>query len=212
MGAWAAFNINAPHHFLREKEGMNLARREWLVARISKVEERVVDLSRPPLPSNSSARSVGSTSVDAASLDDADNPFELSDGLTWYLVHAAEDKAGAPSTPGLGKSTVASTAVDARGSIRIKKKGAGAGEAEKLLGKSLDSRRSSTNSKIGVPTGWMGAARAGSVGSADVGGGGEAGGALSKKASVRGLGILHDDERERLAEQEQVRKDLLLGP
>lgn len=165
-GAWAAFNIGAPHHFLKEREGMGLGRREWMVARISKVEERVVDLSKPPhasssspsppssfqhlhkdkdkdksssglglalglgsklRPSSTSLRSAGSTSVDAASFDDAatdphddpENPFELSDGLTWYLVHAAEDKPGAPSTPGLGKSTVASTVVDAKGSIRM---------------------------------------------------------------------------------------------
>lgn len=193
MGAWAAFNINAPHHFLREKEGMNLQRREWLVARISKVEERVVDLSKPPpAPSNSSMRSIGSMSIDAQSLDDNDNPFELSDGLTWYLVHAAEDKAGAPSTPGLGKSTVAGSAIDARGSIRMKK--TGEGEAVKTLGKSLDSRRSSSNSKKGVAAGFLAgsvlAPRSASITSAEV----QQGESLS--TATKGLGIFASGVRE----------------
>ncbi|KAL1311397.1 hypothetical protein AAFC00_001564 [Neodothiora populina] len=145
-GAWAAFNIGAPHHFLREKEGMGLNRREWLVARISRIEERVVDLKKRD---GDSLRSVGSASIDAASFDSRkdDNPFELSDGLTWYMVHASEDKAAAPSTPGLGTVTVASSTVDAKGSIR-KKEGI---EAVKTLGnvKSLDSRRSSEASRKG---------------------------------------------------------------
>lgn len=157
MGAWAAFNINAPHHFLREREGMSLGRREWLVARISKVEERVVDLSKTLGPGQASdGRSIGSTS-DNLSFEENDNPFELSDGLTWYLVHAAEERAGAPTTPGLGKSTVAAANVDARGSIRGIKNGGRGVDASKTLNKSLDSRRSSTTSKrsvngITVPT------------------------------------------------------------
>ncbi|CAD0045369.1 unnamed protein product [Aureobasidium pullulans] len=135
-GAWAAFNINAPHHFLREREGMVLNRREWLVARISKIEERVVDLSKPS--ASFDGRSIGSTSVDAASLDEMnDNPFDLSDGLTWYLVHASEDKPGAPTTPGLAKSTVASSSVDAKGSIRAMKKKSDLSEAAKTLNKTL---------------------------------------------------------------------------
>lgn len=147
MGAWAAFNINAPHHFLHEREGMSLSRREWLVARISRVEERVVDLSKSMSVAPSDGRSIGSASN--MSLEDNDNPFELSDGLTWYLVHAAEEKGGAPTTPGLGKSTVASANVDARGSIRVKK-GLKSDDASKTLNKSLDSRRSSSNSKVSV--------------------------------------------------------------
>ncbi|GAB7350528.1 hypothetical protein MBLNU459_g1116t2 [Dothideomycetes sp. NU459] len=207
MGAWAAFNINAPHHFLHEKEGMNLQRREWLVARISKVEERIVDLSKPPAPSNSSMRSIGSTSVDAASLDENDNPFELSDGLTWYLVHAAEDKAGAPSTPGLGKSTVAGSAIDARGSIRLKKKGEG--EAAKTLGKSLDSRRSSSNSKKGVspgfPSGSAQAQRSTSVASADISVPERADG--KSVESTRGLGIIADTSEPASSEAEAAGDD-----
>jgi autophagy-related protein 11 len=218
-GAWAAFNINAPHHFLREREGMVLNRREWLVARISKIEERVVDLSKPA-PSFD-GRSIGSTSVDAASLDEMnDNPFDLSDGLTWYLVHASEDKPGAPSTPGLGKSTVASSSVDARGSIRMKKP-SDLSEAAKTLNKSLDSRRSSSNSKKGLTTGFLGdSVRRGDSGSV------VADDSLRRMAGERGLGIDSsaataatspqqmdlEASLQQQQQQSQVRKDLLWGP
>ena len=43
---WAAFNVGAPHYFLREQEGHKLASKEWLVARISKVQERVNNNSK----------------------------------------------------------------------------------------------------------------------------------------------------------------------
>lgn len=245
-GAWAAFNIGAPHHFLRERESMGLGRREYIVARISRVEERVVDLkaggaTAPPVKgSGDSFRSAGSTSVDAASLDerrerDDENPFELSDGLTWYLVHAAEDKAGAPSTPGLGKVTVASSSVDAKGSIRLSgggrgrggREGGGAlaqGEAVKTLGnvKSADSRRSSEASRkggAGVGVGFLGR---------------EARRVPSDQSSVHGLGISASTSpptttnvaRDQTggstvavaapaaaaADNDQVRRDLLFGP
>jgi autophagy-related protein 11 len=137
---WAAFNVGAPHYFLREQDSHKLRTRDWLLARISKVEERVVDLSK----------SMAGIS-DAGSFDDGtENPFQLSDGLRWYLLDAAEEKPGAPSTPGLGKSTVASAHVDAKGSMlhsRVKKSNSG---ASKTLSKSLASRRSSSNSKKDV--------------------------------------------------------------
>ena len=147
---WAAFNVGAPHYFLREQDSHNLRVRDWLLARISKVEERVVDLSKSinGLNPHSDRRSVGDMSDGGTSFDD-ENPFELSDGLRWYLLDAAEEKSGAPSTPGLGKSTVASANVDVKGSIRMKKSPSG-NAATKTLAKSLDSRRSSTNSKIGT--------------------------------------------------------------
>ncbi|KAI9832929.1 MAG: hypothetical protein M1819_003959 [Sarea resinae] len=153
---WAAFNVGAPHYFLREQDSHKLRTRDWLLARINKVEERVVDLSRSlaglNAPSISDRRSIGEGSEGGASIDD-ENPFELSDGLRWYLLDAAEEKPGAPSTPGLGKSTVASAHVDAKGSIRMKKSSVigGGVSATKTLSKSLDSRRSSSNSKKGVP-------------------------------------------------------------
>ncbi|KAI9813720.1 MAG: oligomeric, coiled-coil, peripheral membrane protein [Thelocarpon impressellum] len=145
---WAAFNVGAPHYFLREQDSHKLRTRDWLLARISKVEERVVDLSRSMnglQPAAADRRSIGESSDGGTSFED-ENPFELSDGLRWYLLDAAEEKPGAPSTPGLGKSTVASAHVDARGSIRMKKPASGSG-ATRTLSKSLDSRRSSANSK-----------------------------------------------------------------
>jgi len=149
-GAWAAFNIGCPHYFLAEKEGMRLGSRDFIVARIAKVEQKVVDLSRSIPSSQTDGRSVHEGS-DAASFFADENPFDLSDGLTWWMVHATEERGagGAPATPGLGKSTVAAANVDAKGSIRIKRNNK-SDDASKHLNKSLDSRRSSSNSKKGV--------------------------------------------------------------
>lgn len=147
--SWAAFNVGAPHYFLREQDGHRLSNKEWLVARIMKVDERIVDLSKNM---NSSTRaldgqSIAETSEGGMSAED-DNPFDLSDGLRWYYLEAQEEKPGAPSTPGLGKTTVAAANVDVRGSIRMMKpRGRGEEDVSKQLSKSLDSRRSSTGSK-----------------------------------------------------------------
>lgn len=170
---WAAFNVGAPHYFLREQDSHKLRSRDWLLARISKVEERVVDLSRSINGVNgaSEGRSSIGDGSDAASVDD-ENPFELSDGLRWYLLDAAEEKPGAPINVGLGKATVASASVDARGSsIRPMRKPDG---ATKTLTRSLDSRRSSTNSKKEKPAAVVAAApshmRPGSAGEATANG------------------------------------------
>ncbi|KAL9024352.1 MAG: hypothetical protein Q9196_006578, partial [Gyalolechia fulgens] len=149
---WAAFNVGAPHYFLREQDSHKLRSRDWLLARISKVEERMVDLSKSMrgIRPGSDSRSVGDVN-DGASLED-ENPFELSDGLRWYLLDAAEERPGAPINIGLGKATVASASVDAKGSsIRPSRKADGKDGATKTLTRSLDSRRSSTNSKKGQP-------------------------------------------------------------
>lgn len=145
---WAAFNVGAPHYFLREQDSHNLGKRDWLIARILKVEERVVDLSKSinglkPTNDHVSVKSDGGIS------HNDENPYELSDGLRWYLIDAAEEKPGAPINVGLGKATVASANVDAKGNIRMKKTSDGNG-ATKTLSRSLDSRRSSTNSKKGL--------------------------------------------------------------
>jgi autophagy-related protein 11 len=120
------------------------------LARITRVEERVVDLSKSIgqlslTANNGDGRSIGEVSENAESFDD-ENPFELSDGLRWYMLDANEEKGGAPTTPGLAKSTVASANVDARGSVRVSKGKSGEAVA-KTLSKSLASRRSSTNSR-----------------------------------------------------------------
>lgn len=153
-GAWAAFNIGCPHYFLAEREGMRLGTRDFIVARIQKVEQKVVDLSGQRASASIAAdgRSIDETSEAPSSgqVED-DNPFDLSDGLTWWMVHAVEERGAgaAPTTPGLGKSTVAAANVDAKGSLRAKGSGK-SGDASKHLNKSLDSRRSSSTSKKGV--------------------------------------------------------------
>lgn len=151
-GAWAAFNIGAPHYFLHEQDSHKLRSRDWLLARIQKIEERVVDLAKSMTANAGDGRSIGEASTGGDSYED-DNPFDLSDGLRWYLIDAAEEKPGAPTTPGLAKSTVAATSVDATGTIRRTKKSATSGveNVSKTLTRSLDSRRSSSNSKKAVP-------------------------------------------------------------
>ncbi|KEF61044.1 uncharacterized protein A1O9_02608 [Exophiala aquamarina CBS 119918] len=147
---WAAFNVGAPHYFLREQDAHKLQARDWLLARITKVEDRLVDLSRSM---RGSAMAEASDAGSLRSTDD-ENPFELSDGLRWYLIDAVEEKLGAPGTPSLGKSTVSASNVEVKGHMgREKQIGAsGSGTANttlvtKTLTKSLDSRRSSSGSK-----------------------------------------------------------------
>ncbi|KAJ4145080.1 hypothetical protein LMH87_003940 [Akanthomyces muscarius] len=146
-GAWAAFNVGFPHYFLREQDSHKLRHREWLVARITRIQERVVDLSKSLTGSN-----VGNVIND----EENDNPFQLSDGLHWYLIDAQEDKPGAPTTPGMGKSTVAANNVEATANIQsqsVRAKGKNRDSISsieginKTLSKSLESRRSSSNSK-----------------------------------------------------------------
>lgn len=146
---WAAFNVGAPHYFLREQDSHNLGKRDWLIARISKVEERVVDLSKSMNGLKSASDQASVKSEGGASHND-ENPYELSDGLRWYLIEAAEEKPGAPINVGLGKATVASANVDAKGNNIPMKKSSDGNGATKTLSRSLDSRRSSTNSKKGL--------------------------------------------------------------
>ena len=235
---WAAFNVGAPHYFLREHDSHKLQTRDWLLARISKVEERVVDLSR----SIQDRRSLQAETSDAGSMRSVDdeNPFELSDGLRWYMIDAYEEKPGAPSTPGLGKSTVAATTVDARGSIPLmkdKKKardsiGSGnAALATKTLSKSLDSRRSSTGSKKGHSAGQSVSSATGvgpvvpeapatgnasSSGHAAPSGTSKPAPTPAKTGAAQAVAALSDEAdapaREDAPIFEEVRKDLLFGP
>lgn len=217
---WAAFNVGAPHYFLREQDSHRLHGREWLVARISKVEERVVDLSKTmdtAARASLDGRSIASNS--AVSFED-DNPFELSDGLRWYLLDAAEEKPGAPGTPGLGKTTVASARVTGQGQMEPTRKKS-SNDPAKTLGKSLDSRRSSGTSRKSVP-----ASNRNSMEVLQQGEHAESG--PSSAAATRGAspaagpGPSHLRESEasgeaagvdRLLEgQDEVRKDLLWGP
>ncbi|KAM7191990.1 autophagy-related protein 11 [Rhypophila sp. PSN 637] len=170
-GAWAAFNIGCPHYFLREQETHRLATRDWLVARISRVQERVVDFSKSLRQDAGSSSRKDGTETESLNEDENDNPFDLSDGLRWYLIDAVEYKTGAPSTPGLAKSTVAANNVEAMGDMHtqsnsksggIMSRSGVAGGIEgvsKTLSKSLESRRSSTSSRRALPFA-IGAARA----------------------------------------------------
>lgn len=147
--SWAAFNVGAPHYFLREQDAHKLQSRDWLLARITKIEERVVDLSKSlngTSGSNNNNTDRRSIAGDNNPTTDDENPFELSDGLRWYLVDAVEEKPGAPATPGLAKSTVAAANVDVKGSIRLGRAST-TGNVAKTLTRSLDSRRNSVNSR-----------------------------------------------------------------
>jgi autophagy-related protein 11 len=221
---WAAFNVGAPHYFLREQDSHKLQSRDWLLARISKVEERIVDLSRSltnGLRGQTDRRSINTEASDGASTRSVDdeNPFELSDGLRWYMIDAFEEKPGAPTTPGLGKSTVAATNVDVKGSFGLTKEGkkaknsssgGNAAMATKTLSKSLDSRRSSSGSKKGhTPSPSTSAAAAAtlpSTGEVTV---------HSRSAIVEPAEADNEagkEAREDAQVFEEVRKDLLYGP
>ena len=198
---WAAFNVGAPHYFLRETEGHKLGKRDWLIARITRVEERVVDLSKNLTQHTAAAANLqvpNPSQLGAQGVID-DNPYHLSDGLRWYLVDAHEEKPGAPISVAQGKATVALTAPNKeeemiRGSMSIAPinvsgrgkpsaavavvGGAGGtgGEASRTLARSLDSRRSSTNSRKS----WIGG-----VGGVGGGGGGGVGGASGLSGTSR---------------------------
>lgn len=62
---WAAFNINFPHYFLSQTEGLTkqLKSREWIVARITGITEKVVDIRQP-----------------------VTNPYGLGDGVKYNLL------------------------------------------------------------------------------------------------------------------------------
>ena len=226
-GAWAAFNVGYPHYFLREQESHRLSGRDWLLARISKIESRVVDLSKsinglhvsPPQPSPAIVG--GDAASDGGASFDDENPFELSDGLRWYLMDATEEKLGhPPMTIGSSKSTVAAANVDAQGrmgmgvnsSIGRKKGDPDEGEATAKLRGSLDSRRSSSNSKAGTTA----AARPSTATSAE-----ERHLTVTGAANVVEQGQRDESEssskqqsrlRHSTEQREPVRADLLFGP
>jgi autophagy-related protein 11 len=216
---WAAFNVGAPHYFLREQDSHRLHGREWLVARISKVEERVVDLSKTM---DSAARASldgrSTTSNSAISFED-DNPFELSDGLRWYLLDAAEEKPGAPGTPGLGKTTVASARVTGQGQMEPTRKKSSTDPA-KTLNKSLDSRRSSGTSRKSAPlVGTRNSTEVLSQAAEDADSGPTSNTATRGASPITRPGPSHLRESQdaggvdKLLEgQDEVRKDLLWGP
>ncbi|KAI5970078.1 ATG11 [Candida margitis] len=68
---WAAFNVAAPHYFLNTSN-LNLNGKEWLIGRVQSITEHKV------LPEQTN------------SLEH--NPFQLSSGVTWYMVQVIEDR------------------------------------------------------------------------------------------------------------------------
>jgi gamma-glutamyl:cysteine ligase YbdK (ATP-grasp superfamily) len=65
--SWAAFNASRPHYFLQAEDSFKLLTRDWLLARIQRIEKRVATPS-------------------------SDNPFDLLEGIHWYLVYAVEER------------------------------------------------------------------------------------------------------------------------
>lgn len=229
---WAAFNVGAPHYFLREQDSHKLGKRDWLIARITRVEERVVDLSRSLNPHNLTISSPSTPNAAAAATkpfsnmnEMNDNPYELSDGLRWYLVDAHEEKPGAPIAVAQGKATVALAPREEEpirasiGPMTIRRQGERTNEASRTLARSLDSRRSSTNSRKswigGVPGGAGGAGIAGTKEhSSGSGGPGSGGGGLEsmlRRTDSRGShqsrksGDGREGDREREREREPSR-------
>ncbi|WVW78803.1 hypothetical protein I302_100765 [Kwoniella bestiolae CBS 10118] len=68
--SWAAFNISAPHNFLKVTDAMQeqIKTREWIIARIVKTDEAIASGGDAP----------------------ETNPFGLADGLRYYTHHVEE--------------------------------------------------------------------------------------------------------------------------
>ncbi|WWD08012.1 hypothetical protein V865_006122 [Kwoniella europaea PYCC6329] len=68
--SWAAFNISAPHNFLKVTDAMQeqIKTREWIIARIIKTDEAIASGGDSP----------------------ETNPFGLADGLRYYTHHVEE--------------------------------------------------------------------------------------------------------------------------
>ncbi|KAI5961366.1 ATG11 [Candida pseudojiufengensis] len=73
---WAAFNVGAPHYFLKDTtnliEDLKSSGKEWFIGRVRKIAENKVT----------------EENFDSQEL----NPYQLSVGVTWYSVDAIEDK------------------------------------------------------------------------------------------------------------------------
>ncbi|ODQ81718.1 hypothetical protein BABINDRAFT_32944 [Babjeviella inositovora NRRL Y-12698] len=69
---WAAFNVGAPHHFLKNDGSFSLSNRDWLLATIVSIHKFEV------------------TTSNVDNLEQ--NPFKLSLGVTWFYVEAIEEE------------------------------------------------------------------------------------------------------------------------
>ncbi|CUM63670.1 uncharacterized protein PRCAT00001254001 [Priceomyces carsonii] len=68
---WAAFNIGAPHYFLKAENLDAFKDKDWMLGRVRNIEEQQVT----------------DDNVNDVKL----NPFKLSTGISWYMVEAKED-------------------------------------------------------------------------------------------------------------------------
>ncbi|KAG2223902.1 hypothetical protein INT45_009354 [Circinella minor] len=86
---WAAFNINAPHYFLKPSNSVvqQMITREWLVARITSITEHTVNVADPH-----------------------SNPYGLTEGLTYYHLEVENWRTNRHRKHSSKKSTKSSTA------------------------------------------------------------------------------------------------------
>lgn len=77
---WAAFNVGSPHHFLNKESAMVEQRknRDWVLSRITSISEKVT---------NSAAGEEG-------------NPFNLPDGMRYYVLDADHETVNTVGAPG----------------------------------------------------------------------------------------------------------------
>ncbi|KAF9269874.1 hypothetical protein L218DRAFT_913732 [Marasmius fiardii PR-910] len=110
---WAAFNVSFPHYFLQATGHLaeQLKTREWIVARITSITERIVDRNDP-----------------------TSNPYGLGDGVKYYMLEVEDwtkatssnrkpvtsseaeeerEKEKIPTSPGPGSSTNSAHAITA---------------------------------------------------------------------------------------------------
>ncbi|KAK6203530.1 oligomeric, coiled-coil, peripheral membrane protein [Scheffersomyces amazonensis] len=67
---WAAFNIGAPHYFLKVDDNSSIKDKEWMVGRVVTITENKV--------------------TNETATNKQMNPFQLSVGVIWYMVEAKE--------------------------------------------------------------------------------------------------------------------------
>lgn len=89
---WAAFNVGAPHYFLRVPP----VKREWLVARIASIEPRVtgaasVDAGFAERPEGTAGAVLGDGEAGngvgkGKESSDGDDPYQLGAGVSWWVV------------------------------------------------------------------------------------------------------------------------------
>lgn len=82
LQSWATFNVGAPHYFLREEGPTRAQYRDWMLARITKVEEHVVKVE-----------------------DDEDSPLDLSNGLRWFMSRASPLQVGQGTVSNVNPTT-----------------------------------------------------------------------------------------------------------